>query len=405
MYKSHHNTSHILRSLSITALLIFSLAVNTTAGFAQTDAPNPSQTTGIITTGPNNVMAIANDNSLWMWAEFPGINVPHNPLPYQQVLRILTESVKYAAAGEMHTLAIKTDNTLWAWGANSSGQLGNGTNKMIPPVIPVLPIEEGPLINDNEMVKVMDSVIMAAASGEMSMAVKDDGTLWAWGRNTGGLMWEKNEETRLSPVKMMDDVAMVSLGDAYVMALKTDGSVWTWGRNQAGVLGDGSDKDRREPLQIMDSVVYISAGDGHAAAIKTNGSLWMWGDNVFGGVGDGTLINRFKPVKIMDSVVDVAAGAGHTIALKDDGSAWTWGANSTLQLNSDAVPDIKNRIMIMDSVAFIAAGAYYAAVKTDNSLWVWGNQIYNANGFGTALSSNAPVKIMDDILQPPDGGE
>ena len=88
------------------------------------------------------------------------------------------------------------------------------------------------------------------------MAIKKDGSLWAWGENDCGQIGNGTLETTniLSPIKVMDGVAAVSAGNSHVAALKQDSSLWTWGKNTYGQLGDGTEIDKRAPVHIMDGV-------------------------------------------------------------------------------------------------------------------------------------------------------
>ncbi len=135
------------------------------------------------------------------------------------------------------------------------------------------------------------------------------------------------------------------------MALKADGTVWAWGRNSKGQLGDGTSIDRYSPVQVIDpsdstgylsGVLGISGGDGaHSLAVKSDGTVWAWGR---GGaeLGDGTgTMTRYSPVQVIDpsdpsghlnGVVAVEAGSNYSLALKSDGTVWAWGSNGSGQL-------------------------------------------------------------------------
>jgi hypothetical protein len=94
-------------------------------------------------------------------------------------------------------------------------------------------------------------------------------------------------------------VVSVALGD-HTCAIKQDGSLWCWGRNDSGQLGDGTNTDKNAPVQIMSSgVVAVSLGGAHTCAVKQDGSLWCWGNNYSGQLGDGTAW-RESPTYIMN---------------------------------------------------------------------------------------------------------
>jgi hypothetical protein len=146
------------------------------------------------------------------------------------------------SADAVYTTAVKTDGSLWAWGLGSFGKLGDGTTEA-----------------RHAPVKVMDGVASVSASLQHTMAVKTDGSLWAWGLNNNGQLGDGTEtswdSSQLSPVKVMDGAVTVSSRDNHTMAVKTDGSLWAWGANYNGELGDGTRTERASPVKIMDGVL------------------------------------------------------------------------------------------------------------------------------------------------------
>ena len=247
-------------------------------------------------------------------------------------------------------------------------------------------------------VKIMDNVRSVSAGWTYTMAIKNDGSLWAWGNNQYGQFGDEKN----SPAKIMDKVAFISAGARYAMAIKTDGSLWSWGYNYNGELGDGTTTDRHSPVKIMDDVASVSAGWEHTMAIKTDGSLWGWGNNFYGQLGDGTTTNRYSPVKIMDDVLSVSVGAGgmHTVIIKTDGSLWSWGYNSCGQLGDGTITNRHSPVKIMDNVIFASAGeAHTMAMKADGSLWAWGDNSYGQLELGdqTTTGTTIPIRIISNF--------
>ncbi|MCL1859732.1 MAG: hypothetical protein FWF92_10945 [Oscillospiraceae bacterium] len=309
------------------------------------------------------------------------------------------EQINYSpsiSVSQYHNLATKNDGSLWAWGWNYYGQLGDGTTdrQSIP-------------------VKIMDGVMAACAGDNHSLAIKSDGSLWTWGLNNYGQLGDGTTEDKLTPIKIMDDVTAVNAGGGYSLAIKSDGSLWTWGLNYYGRLGDGTTEDKLTPIKIMDDVKEAIAGNKHSLAIKNDGSLWAWGNNNFGSLGDGTIgTNESKstPVKIMDDVIAISAGGqnngDHSFAIKSDGSLWAWGNNSYGQLGNGEIKDYNpTPVKIMDGVMAISAGDLHSfAIKNDGSLWGWGNNSGGRLGDGTFTipdkennDKTTPIKIMDDV--------
>jgi alpha-tubulin suppressor-like RCC1 family protein len=299
------------------------------------------------------------------------------------------------SSGDVHSLAIKTDGSLWVWGGNEHGQIGDGTTE-----------------RRNAPVKVMDDVVTACVGGEFltgghTLAVKTDGSLWAWGSNGNGKLGDGTGEMKLNPVKIMDGVVSVSAGFGHSLAITEDGSLWGWGYTlPLGLGGVGEPSAQPYPAKLMDDVVAASAGGFHTLAVKTDGSLWACGENEHGQIGDGTYeYNRHSFVKIMDDVVSVSAGNYFSFAIKTDGSLWAWGHNGSGQLGDGTHhigsanaggfhegTDKAEPVKIMDGVATASASMmgqlhFSAAVKTDGSLWAWGGE-----------GRYKPVKVMDGVV-------
>lgn len=223
------------------------------------------------------------------------------------------------AQGYYHGLALHTNGTVYAWGQNTKGQLGNGeTAGRMAPV----------------KVKNLDNAKMVAAGIRSSYAIKADGTLWAWGQNGDGQLGDGTTIDRLLPVQITGvtgNIIALSTGVSYhTLALTDDGKVWAWGNNASGELGDGTTTDRTSPVQVsgLDDVVAIAAGGWHSMALKSDGTVWTWGNNEYGELGDGTKTNRAVPAPIgIADVTSISAGNSHSLAVKRDGTVWSWGDN------------------------------------------------------------------------------
>ncbi|MCD0478765.1 T9SS type A sorting domain-containing protein [Chryseobacterium sp. LC2016-29] len=295
---------------------------------------------------------------------------------------------KSVSAGYMHSIGLKTDGTLWAWGDNSLGQLGDGTG-----IGKTTPIQIG---TANNWLKI-------ATGAYYTVAIKTDGTLWAWGQNTYGQLGSGSTVGKITPTQIgtETDWASIATGDTHALAIKTNGTLWSWGRNSAGQLGDGTNLHNFTPTQVgtANNWEAIAAGVQHTFAIKTNGTLWGWGDNASGQLGDGTTFNRKVPTQIGTATnwKTVDAGYLHSVGLKTDGTIWSWGNNTIGQLGSGTTNSIYTPSQIGNATNWKTVSADYyhssVAIKTDGTLWAWGQNNAGQLGDGTTTNRYIPTQI------------
>jgi alpha-tubulin suppressor-like RCC1 family protein len=264
------------------------------------------------------------------------------------------------------------------------------------------------------MVRRADYVVTGAvATGDYhTLALKADGTLWAWGYNGDGQLGDGTtvRRTTFAQVTTIVDVVAVGGGSAFSMALKADGTVWTWGANDHGQLGDGTLTGSLTPKQVpaLSGVVAIAAGASHALAVKGDGTVWAWGNNYDGQLGDGSLAQRTLPVQVIGlaDVAGVSGGASHSLALRRDGTVSAWGANTSGQLGDDTT--VARRltpvtVVGLAGIASIAAGdSHSLALRTDGllsgTLWAWGAGGSGQLGDGSLTSSRRPLRVASDVF-------
>lgn len=197
-------------------------------------------------------------------------------------------------------------------------------------------------------------------------------------------------------------------GNFFSVAVASDGSLWGWGRNSNGQLGIGTKIDSMIPVRAgtANNWVYVASSWLHCLGIKADGTLWSWGYNGYGNVGDGTKgTDRTVPVQVGsgNNWIMAFAGERHSVGLKSDGTIWTWGNNAHGQLGDGTAVDKVSPVQVGTDTNWIAVagGAYHnIAIKADGSLWSWGangNTLHGGQlGDGTKVDKFSPVRVGTD---------
>ncbi len=198
----------------------------------------------------------------------------------------------------------------------------------------------------------------------------------------------------------------VSAGDYFTLAIKEDGTLWAWGYNQDGRLGDGTSTDRNIPVRIgNDKWKVISAGGDYSLAIKEDGTLWAWGSNKDGQLGDSTTIDKYSPVQIGNDKWKTAsasfAGRAHSLAIKENGTLWTWGSNKSGQLGIGKSGYELPKILIPTQIGNdkwkeVYTGSWSSlGIKEDETLWNWG--VFSGNLFDEETKEiKTPLQVGND---------
>ena len=242
---------------------------------------------------------------------------------------------------------------------------------------------------------------------KFTAAIKTDGTLWTWGRNNQGQLGNGTTTNNPSPVQIAGTTwKQVSAGFESMGAIKTDGTLWTWGINEWPnvTLGVGDSTNRSSPTQVSGTTwKQISMGRRSAAAIKTDGTLWCWGDRGDGGVGDGVIsgfVSMSSPIQTTAGGTNwkqVSVGVNNVSAIKTDGTLWTWGNGASGQ-NGDGTATTRSTPIQIPGTTWkqIDKSSYYksAAIKTDGTLWTWGANPYGDLGDNTTTDRSSPVQTI-----------
>ena len=291
----------------------------------------------------------------------------------------------------MSTVAIKTDGTLWSWGDNSNGQLGlgNTTNYSSP-----------------KQIGLLTNWLLIASAYKNVAAIKTDGTLWTWGKNDYGQLGLGNTTYYSSPKQvgsLTNWLAIAANGYYGFTAVKTNNTLWSWGRNTFGTLGLGNTTNYSSPKQVgaLTDWLTIAGGNyyGFTVAIKTDGTLWAWGRNGAGQLGLGNTTNYSSPKQVgaLTNWSKISSGSDNILSIKTDGTLWSWGDNTYGQLGVGNITRYSSpkQVGALTTWLKITSGGYHsvAAIKTDGTLWSWGQNNYGQLGLGNTTYYSSPKQI------------
>jgi len=296
-----------------------------------------------------------------------------------------------ALGAQINTYGLKMDGTVWSQGYPSLGQI------------------PGPSCSTTPVRECTSSTWTHLSAYHFGgHAIKNDGTLWGWGRNNNGVVG--NNCTAATPNSPVQEVSSSTnwfstfaktSGLSMMNAIKTDGTLWAWGYNLAGSLGDGTNTNRSSPVQEASSSTnwcYATADGYNMSGIKTDGTLWMAGHGTCGKNGDGYAGPACKssPVQEICSATNWCTSHGAYCTgygIKMDGTLWAWGSGLCGMLGNNCTNNATSPIQEITSSTnwCTGSGSINTAwgIKTDGTLWGWGagGLFLLGTDSGTAYSS------------------
>jgi alpha-tubulin suppressor-like RCC1 family protein len=362
--------------------------------------------------GVHGSAAIATDGALWVTGQFAG--PPAGPPTYMFMQVAGFSGGVEVSAGALHLIMRRSDGTVWTMGSNAASQLGyptSSTSNNPPAPVPGL-----------------SGAIAVTSGGQTVAAALSDGSVLAWGSNSDGQVGIPTVLSRPVPTLIpgLTNVVQISAGgtgrfyQTHSVALKRDGTVWAWGSNFFGQLGRGSNaplfSSVPAPVAGLDNVQAISAGGNFTLAVKVDGTVWVWGN---GGLGVGSAaigVTNGQPQQVagLSGISEVRAGKTYAFASRSDGTWFAWGDNRFGQLgftSTETCPDptgvpqpcttTPTAVPALFGFRNIEAGSRHSVgIKVDGTLWAWGDNTFGELGDGTftSRSTPAPVPNMTNVI-------
>ena len=313
-------------------------------------------------------------------------------------------TVTAIAGGESHSLALTSAGPVLAWGYNGDGELGNGaTANSTLPVAVNLPSGT--------------TVTAIAAGGSHSLALTSAGEVFSWGHNDLGELGNGSTTNSSVPVPVnlppMTTVSAISAGMGYSLALTSTGQVLAWGSNFFGQMGNGTAGTNSclctpNPVAVSlpsgTTITAIAAGGFHALALTSSAHLLAWGDNANGQLGNGTTANSSLPVPVTipsgTTITAIAGGELHSLALASNGQAFAWGYNVQGQLGNGSTTNASSPVQVSmppgSTVTAIAGGLVHSlALASTGQVLAWGSNSSGQLGNGTLTNSSIPVPVSE----------
>ena len=344
----------------------------------------------------------------WVWgaAEDGSLGLNEESINRSSPTQIPGTTWSLSGHGTNFQRVTKSDGTLWTFGPNEDGRIDHNdrTSRSSPTQVGT----------DATWKRVLGTY-------SSCMAVKTDGTLWTWGNGGAGnlgLNTSPGTKSFSSPCQVGTDntwdldTFTTGIGHKHMLAVKTDGSLWSWGENEHPQLGQNNKTYYSSPKQEGTATTWalgenkIVGGYSSTAAIKTDGTLWTWGTNATGQLGtDVPAYTDCSSPKQVGSATywdQVWMGHGASYAFKTDGTLWVWGENAQgcLAVPLPQYPQISTspRQVGTDTnwSKMIIGSKVSASIKSDGSLWTWGNNESGTLGLNNRTDYASPKQVGTD---------
>ena len=342
------------------------------------------------------------DGQVWSWGNNQYQQLGTGPVP--AVSRSKPTAVaeldhtRDVALGAEHGLAIDKSGKVGAWGNNDYGQLGLGNYKGKPR--PVL-------------VPGLSAAVDVAAGNYHSVALLNSGKVWTWGYNRSGELGRGSTGDISSPGQVnLSNIVAVAAGDAHTLALASDGTVWSWGTNRYGQADPSTDGapilKRPKKIDGLTKVKAIAAGGTFSMALLEDGTIRTWGSNNSGQLGNGaaepgaTLIKKM----IVGRLALPSGGDGKEGPKRFRTKSTGGGAGAAVGGKAAVVKELELGLVLINLTGIVkvssltnvtdisAGGAHALSLRSDSTIWTWGNNYWGALGTGDRDFRSGPARLL-----------
>ena len=260
---------------------------------------------------------------------------------------------------------------------------------------------------------------MAACGDDFTVAVTEDGELFACGQGDQGQLGlgaalHQQQPARAGGPELFANqrIRLAAAGSYHLAVVAEDGAVYTCGEGDRGQLGLGDGQPRRRLTRVPQAlfagsrVVMVSCGGVHTMAVTAVGHAWTCGCNDNGQLGVGDTANRLGFTRVDAGqlggarIVMAACGLFHSVVVSAEGGVWTFGCGDYggLGLNDEQhrlVPTLLAAEVFKGSkIVTVAAGALHTmALGVNGRLWAWGSGYHGKLGLGDTNNRLVPTLV------------